>query len=98
MVADTEPLIISMISTAYEDLKAIHRELNKFCNPDPQGSEIREAQTFFSNLEGLRDKISNHKDFGQSMEEHCKSVERHLDSIKTIKLKNAYELVKVVQE
>lgn len=30
-VTEKEPLIISLISTAYDDLKLIHRHLNAFC-------------------------------------------------------------------
>ena len=30
-VAEKEPLIISLISTAFEDLKLIHKNLNVFC-------------------------------------------------------------------
>lgn len=32
IVAEKEPLIISLISTVYEDLKSIHTHLNAFCS------------------------------------------------------------------
>ena len=31
-VSENEPLIISLISTAFEDLKLIHKNLNIFCS------------------------------------------------------------------
>ena len=34
-VTEKEPLIISLISTAYDDLKLIHKHLNAFCAQDP---------------------------------------------------------------
>ena len=30
-ITEKEPLIISLISTAYDDLKLIHKHLNAFC-------------------------------------------------------------------
>lgn len=35
MMNDVEPLIMSIISTAYDDLKSIHDNLNTFCKSDP---------------------------------------------------------------
>ena len=43
MVQETEPLIISIISTVLEDLKEMHRHLNKLCAPDPSKEDIRAA-------------------------------------------------------
>lgn len=47
LVSENEPLIISLISTVYEDLKEIHSHLNVFCAVDPSSEEIRKAQAFF---------------------------------------------------
>lgn len=35
MLSEREPLIISLLSTVYEDLKEIHSNLNIFCTSDP---------------------------------------------------------------
>jgi archaellum component FlaC len=43
IVSEKEPLIISIISTVYEDLKEIHKKLSVFCSPDPSGEEVRQA-------------------------------------------------------
>ena len=34
-------MIISIISTVYEDLKEIHKQLGVFCSVDPRPEEIR---------------------------------------------------------
>ena len=36
IVNEKEPLIISLISTAFEDLKSIHKHLDVFCSGDPK--------------------------------------------------------------
>jgi hypothetical protein len=51
VISEKEPLIISIISTVYEDLKDIHKHLNVFCAVDPNKEEIRVAQQYFTNLE-----------------------------------------------
>jgi len=40
-VSEKEPLIISILSTVYEDLKEIHRQLSVFCSIDPKIDEVR---------------------------------------------------------
>jgi len=40
-VSEKEPLIISILSTVYEDLKEIHRQLGVFCTIDPKSEEVR---------------------------------------------------------
>jgi len=54
IMSEKEPLIISIISTVYEDLKDIHRYLGVFCAVDPKSDEIKQAQQYFTNLEGLK--------------------------------------------
>lgn len=44
VMSEKEPLIISIISTVYEDLKDIHRKLGVFCAVDPKSDEIKVAQ------------------------------------------------------
>ncbi len=51
IISEKEPLIISIISTVYENLKNIHKHLNVFCAVDPNKEEIKNAQQFFTNLE-----------------------------------------------
>lgn len=41
IISEKEPLIISIISTVYEDLRELHKYLNVFCSPDPRPDEIR---------------------------------------------------------
>lgn len=36
-------MILSIISTVYENLKEIHRHLNVFCGVDPNKEEVRAA-------------------------------------------------------
>lgn len=79
MVQDTEPLIMSIISTVLEDLKEMHRHLNKLCSPDPSREEIRSVQAYLSNIDLFKRKIKEHSDLAGSMEEHCKSLEKLLD-------------------
>lgn len=43
VVNEVEPLVLSMISTVFEDLKELHRNLNVFCSSDPQGDELKRA-------------------------------------------------------
>jgi hypothetical protein len=43
VMSEKEPLIISIISTVYEDLKDIHRYLGVFCAVDPKSDEIKQA-------------------------------------------------------
>jgi hypothetical protein len=42
-VSEKEPLIISILSTVFEDLKEIHRKLGVFCSIDPKPEEIKQA-------------------------------------------------------
>ena len=44
VVAEKEPLIISIISTVYDDLKDIHKHLNSFCAPEPKPELVKQAQ------------------------------------------------------
>jgi hypothetical protein len=43
IISEKEPLIISIISTVYEDLKDIHKHLNVFCAVDPVNEEVKVA-------------------------------------------------------
>jgi len=60
IISEKEPLIISIISTVYEDLKEIHKKLGVFCSSDPQHEDIRHAQAYFMNLENLKMKMKEH--------------------------------------
>jgi hypothetical protein len=59
-VSEKEPLIISILSTVYEDLKEIHRQLNVFCSIDPKADEVRHAQQYLMNLDILKGKMKAH--------------------------------------
>ena len=41
------PLILSMVSTAYEDLRTVHQHLDAFVSAAPSAVKVREAQKFF---------------------------------------------------
>jgi len=43
IISEKEPLIISILSTIYENLKEIHRHLNVFCAVDPKKEDIKNA-------------------------------------------------------
>ena len=43
IVNEKEPLIISILSTVYEDLKELHKNLGVFCAVDPRPSDIQAA-------------------------------------------------------
>ena len=88
-VSEKEPLIISIISTVYEDLKEIHKQLGVFCAIDPKSDEVRQAQQYFMNLDILKGKTKAHQDLANCMEEHCKELEKILDQIKDIQLRQA---------
>lgn len=60
IVHEKEPLIISIISTVYEDLKEIHKQLGVFCAVDPKPDEVRYAQQFFMNADKLKLKLRTH--------------------------------------
>ena len=69
---DTEPLIISIISTVLENLKEMHRHLNKLCGSDPSREDIKAASLYLTNIEQFKRKIKEHSDLANNMEEHCK--------------------------
>ena len=60
VVNEVEPLVLSMISTVFEDLKELHRNLNIFCSSDPNSEDLKKAQRFFIAVEDLRRKIKSH--------------------------------------
>ena len=39
LLSEREPLLLSMLSSAYEDLKLLHKHLNIFCSAEPPSSE-----------------------------------------------------------
>lgn len=89
LVNEKEPLIISILSTVYEDLRELHRYLGIFCGAEPSASEVQQAQAFFQNVEGLRARVRQHQDLERAMEEHSKEIESLIESAKRVQLSNA---------
>ena len=88
-----------MISTVFEDLKELHRNLNVFCSSDPQGDELKKAQRFFIAVDELKRKIKSHQELADQMEEYSKQLDNTVDDVKAIHYKNATLLLNVnVQE
>lgn len=84
IISEKEPLIISIMSTVYEDLKEIHKHLGAFCAVDPIHEKIRSAQVFLGNLDNFKRKMKEHQDLANTMEEHSKELEIILIDIKDI--------------
>ena len=61
-ISEKEPLIISILSTVFEDLKEMHRHLAVFCAPEPKADDVRAAQLYFINIEGLKQKMRGHQE------------------------------------
>ena len=61
LVADTEPLLLSIVSTAFEDVREMHALLTCVCKSDPQPQEVKQAQAYFENSEVLRRKTKEHQ-------------------------------------
>lgn len=89
LVSDTNPLLISIISTVYENIKEMHNHLNALCRSDPQQQEVRQAQTYFANIEGLKKKMKEHQELAGQMEEHQKALELLVDQAVQLKARNA---------
>ena len=88
-MADVDPLILSIISTAYDDLKELHTNLNIFCKANPSSDEIRQAQAYFLNIDNLRRKNNEHQNLANTMEEHYKTLDMAIDQINNLKIRNA---------
>ena len=73
----------------YEDLKEIHQRLGIFCSSDPSAEEIKQALSYFMNLEALKAKLRAHQDLSNTMEEHSHELEVLIADIRQLQLKNA---------
>lgn len=62
-----------------EDLKEMHRHLNKLCSPDPSREDVKSASAYLTNIELFKRKIKEHSDLASSMEEHCKALDKLQD-------------------
>jgi hypothetical protein len=54
------PLILSLVSTCYEDLKQMHSHLDAFTAACPNQMKVTHAQDFFKNLNQLKEKMLTH--------------------------------------
>ena len=98
IVAEKEPLIISLISTVYEDLQTIHTHLNAFCSPDPNPEKIKAAQNFFLNIDGLKNKLKMHDEYLTQTEEYSKEIEILIADLTNLILKNMTSIVSLHKE
>jgi hypothetical protein len=79
IVQETEPLIISIISTVLEDLKDFHRNLNNLCRSDPKTEDVRSAQNYLQNVDNFKKKMREHENLASSMEDHCRILDKLVD-------------------
>jgi len=54
---------LSLISTAFEDLKTLHTHLNSFCSQEPNNESIKVAKAYFMNIDNLKKVGRSHEDF-----------------------------------
>ncbi|CDW86141.1 UNKNOWN [Stylonychia lemnae] len=92
IVQETEPLIMSIISTVLDDLKEFHRYLNELCKSDPQSEKVKQAQLYLQNVDNFKKKIREHENLAQQMEEHCKILDKLVDQVNTLRMKNAQQI------